>query len=201
MDHLVIPLDSDHVHTLAELVEGVAAAAGLAPPPSSVQPHITLVAYSRLTRASASTAIEPVITGMDPFTIHAHGYGLFTGADSSDLSLHVPVVGGGPLDVLHRELCAALRHAGAEIAGWSEPEWWSPHITLLDRELDAARLGNAVTWLAGRHHPSWRIPVDRVALCGGWAERDRPCAALPFRIRRATSPVGGGSSHWWKVVT
>jgi 2'-5' RNA ligase len=178
MDHLVIPLDPDHIEALEELVERVAAAAGLDHDPNPPNPHVTLMAYTGASPAELSAAIEPVAASTAPFTIHAHGYGFFTGNEPSDLSLHVPVVRCDPLDALHRDLCSVLREAGAEIATWSERELWSPHLTLLDRQLDPGRLGLAASWLAQRHHPSWHIPVDRLALTGGWPERDRCDAVL-----------------------
>jgi 2'-5' RNA ligase len=118
--------------------------------------------------------VERIVSATRPFLLHAHGYGFFSGDDLSDLCLHVPVVRSRPLDSLHEALRSALSTAGADIARWSEPDIWSPHITLLDRYLDAARLGLAARWLARRHHPSWDIVADRVELVGSWAEHDRP---------------------------
>lgn len=180
MDHLVLPLDVSHVHVVDELIAGVAAAAGLTPPPEASDPHLTLIAHRGLDSASVASAIAAVAAATAPFTIHAHGYGFFTGPEPSDLSLHVPVVRSAPLEALHGGLCAAVRDAGADIAGWSAPEVWSPHITLLDRQLDPARLGAAAAWLAQRRHPSWRISIDRVAVTGGWAQRHRPALVLPL---------------------
>jgi 2'-5' RNA ligase len=182
MDHLVILLDGDHVGPAAELAQRAAGAAGLedmAGDPASV-PHVTLVAHSGLPAARARVAIETIVADTQPFILHARGYGFFTGSDAADLSLHVPVVRNHALDRLHGRCCDALRGAGARIAGWSEPAVWSPHLTLLDRGLDAARLARAVALLAQRHHPSWRIPVDRVALTGGWSDRRRPASVLRF---------------------
>jgi 2'-5' RNA ligase len=174
VDHVVIPLDADHAAALEELVAGVAAAAGTLLPMGRSEPHITLLAHQGLPADQVAAAVAPVAGAVRPFSVHAHGYGLFTGDEASDLSLHVPVVRDRQLDGLHRALASALTEAGAEVAGWSAPGWWSPHVTLLDRELDPAALGRAVAWLAQRHHPSWRIPVERVALTGGWRERSRP---------------------------
>lgn len=183
MDHLVVPLDPAHVHPLDELVEGVAAAAGLAPAPGAPNAHLTLIAHAGLDCTRLSALLAPVVGATAPFTVHAHGYGFFTGPEPADLSLHVPVVRSEPLDALHGDLCAALHKAGVDIAGWSTPELWSPHITLLDRRLDPARLGAAAAWLAQRRHPSWQIPVERVALTGGWPERHRPHAVLALGSR------------------
>ena len=179
MDHLVIPLDRNHTEPLTELVRGVAAAVGEAEVDVS-EPHITLVAHSGLAADVARTVTMPVVAATRPFSVRAHGYGFFTGSEPSALSLHVPVTRTPALDKLHRRICAALRRAGAEVAPWSGPTLWSPHITLLDRNLDAERLGRAAAWLAARRHPSWQIPVDRVALVGGWRERGRPGDVLRF---------------------
>ena len=190
MDHLVIPLDRDHVDALGELVAGAAASAGLEPATVSSTPHITVIAYTGLPAGDVAAAITPVVTATAPFIVHAHGYGFFTGPEPADLSLHVPVVRGGPIDVLHRELCLALGEAGADIAPWTTPSLWSPHITLLDCGLDPPRLGRATTWLAQRHHPGWRIPIDRVAVTGGRHDRDRTdTVVLLGDDRRAAAPA------------
>jgi hypothetical protein len=179
VDHLVIPLDRNHTESLIELVRSVAAAVGEVEF-DAPEPHITLVAHTGLAADAARQAVAPVIAGTRRFSVHAHGYGFFTGSEASALSLHVPVTRTPPLDELHRRTCAALRHAGADVAPWSVPARWSPHITLLDRHLDAERLGRAAAWLAARRHTSWEIPVDRVALVGGWPERDRSGEVMRF---------------------
>lgn len=180
MDHLVIPLDEPHARVLGELAGQLLAgaeldAAGLLP-----TPHLTLLAFRGLDWAAAEAALAPLAAATAPFTVHAHGYGFFAAAEPAGLSLHVPVVRGARLDRLHRQACAALRCAGAEVAGWTDPEVWTPHLTVLDRGLDAERLGRAVAWLARRHHPSWRIPVDRLELTGGWPQREHPGLVLPL---------------------
>ncbi len=189
MDHLVIPLDRDHTQALTELVRATAMAAGLADTAEVPCPHVTLIAHGGLP-PDAVRAVTDVVTGTTPFAIHAHGYGFFTGDDPSDLSLHVPVVRTAPLDDLHRRLCDALHGTGTQTAPWSEPELWSPHITMLDRGLDPTSLGTAAAWLAQRHHPRWCIPVDRIALTGGWSERQRPSAVLCFTKQRSDSHEG-----------
>jgi 2'-5' RNA ligase len=173
VDHLVVPLDRTHADARAQLVETLREEVGVSVP-SGLEPHITLVAHTGLTRPAAVAALDPVVSTTEPFTVHAHGYGVFSGATDSGLSLHVIVVRSGPLDDLHRRACEALAAAGADVAGWSTPDCWTPHLTLLDRTLEPESLGAAVTWLARRPHPSWEIPVDRLALAGPWRERNRP---------------------------
>lgn len=180
MDHLVIPLDEPHAEALARLARQLERGAGLRGLVEPPVPHVTVVAYRGLDRAAALGALAPVAATSTPFHLHAHAYGFFTSGAPADLSLHIPVVRGPQLERLHRRVCAALRCAGAEVAGWTTPETWAPHVTLLDRGLDGDRLGRATAWLARRHHPSWRVPVDRVEVTGGWLDRWAAGSVLPL---------------------
>jgi 2'-5' RNA ligase len=173
MDHIVIPIGKDHASAIEVLASGAASAAGVRRHPGEPAPHVTVLAYTNLSATSAQQSVGKIIAATRPFRFHAHGYGFFAGAEPSELCLHVPVVRNVCLDALHELLCATLTEAGADIAGWSVPDVWSPHITLLDRSLDPARLGAAAAWLARRRHPSWDILADRVVLTGGWADHGR----------------------------
>jgi 2'-5' RNA ligase len=186
VDHLVLRLDPDHLGALDQLVDRALTAAGIERTLQQTEPHITLVAHLGLSPDEVVSAVGPVIAATSPFTVHAHGYGFFTGTEPSDLNLHIPVVRGERIDALHRGLCAALAAAGADIARWTSPERWSPHITLLDHDLDPAALGRAAAWLAMRHHPTWNMGVDRVALIGG--RRDPPRA--PIELPLLPAPPG-----------
>ena len=193
MEHLVVPLDRSHEQAVDHLVDTMVAATSVPAAARAPNAHVTLVAYAGLDAAPARRALAPVAAAATPFAAHAHGYGLFTGTEPSDLSLHVPVVRDGPLDALHRAACHALRAAGAEIAGWSTPEAWSPHIPLVDRNLEPSQLGAAVAWLAQRPHPSWCITVDRVVLAGprhARGQRGHPVLRLGEPAGLTTRPRG-----------
>lgn len=190
VDHVVVPLDRDHVVVVDELSRAAADAAGVARPEDR-QPHVTLAAYAGLGQAAAQRAIATVVADVAPFAVHAHGYGFFAGDDDRRLNLHVPVVRDPRLDDLHERVVGALIHAGARIAGWTEAGTWTPHITLIDGGLDPPALGRAVTWLASHHHPSWQLPVDCVAVTGGWEQR----AAGFVPIRLSATPLSSPPSH------
>ena len=192
MDHVVIPLDGDHVGALGALSRGLAAATGV-PASARTRPHVTVVAYTGLSRPAARDALEPAVGVVSPFVLHAHGFGFFSGDDASDLSLHVQVVRTEVLDGLHEAVATALEKAGAEVAGWSRAEQWSPHITLLDRDLHPDTLGAGAAWLAQRHHPSWRVRVDRLLVTGGWRERGGEEMTVPL----GPAPTEGVSSRVW----
>lgn len=186
MDHVVLPLDADHVRAVRRLVAGIAGAAGLGGEVGRPEPHVTLIAYSGGDPVAVRAAVEDVSAAIEPFGVHAHGYGFFSGKETTELALHVPVVRTARLDALHRALCAALGGAGADVATWCAPHLWTPHVTLVDRGLTPETLAAVVAWLAGHHHPSWQIPVDRVALTGGWPERDQPADVI--RLHGRTTP-------------
>jgi 2'-5' RNA ligase len=171
VDHIVIPIGQDHRKAIHALRTAAGAAAGVECANGERDPHVSLIAYEGLSRAVAEAAIEMSLRATEPFVIHAHGYGFFTGDHPANLTLHVPVVRAEALNSLHARLHVQLREAGADIAPWSAPDLWTPHLTLLDRALDPPALGAAAAWLARRHHPSWSIPVDRVVLTGGWPDR------------------------------
>jgi 2'-5' RNA ligase len=179
VEHVVVPLDPDHVAAVAALTADAAAAMGRGAPARS-QPHVTLVAYTGPGRAAAREALADVAAEVAPFVLRAHGYGVFARTGHSGLSLHVPVVRNRQLDQLHARVVTALTTAGAEVAGWSQPELWSPHVTLLDRDLTATDVGAGIAALASRHHPSWHVPVDRLQLRGGWADPAEDEAEVRF---------------------
>lgn len=180
MDHVVVPLDRDHVAAVDHLAAEVADLVGLATL-EPWEPHVTVVSFGGLDRPTACAAMEAAAARTTPFRLRAHGYGVFAGNGAAGLSLHVPVVRGPALNDLHAAVHAELAAAGAEMAGWTTPDLWSPHITLVDHELEPAVVGAAVAELARRHHPSWNVPVDRLQLRGGWAERHHPCDEVALR--------------------
>lgn len=179
VDHVVAPLDRDHIEAVEALVVEAADAMGISSPERS-QPHVTVVAFRGVARPAALAAVRAAVVDLSPFVLRAHGFGVFARNGHSGLSLHVPVVRNGELDALHERVHTALLAVGAEVAGWSQRELWSPHITVLDRDLDASQVGAGIERLASHHHPSWHVPVDRLQLRGSWVDRDQPSDEVPF---------------------
>ncbi|HET6773136.1 MAG TPA: 2'-5' RNA ligase family protein [Acidimicrobiales bacterium] len=166
MDHVIARLDADHERVVNELSHELAELLAIEPAGAAQgPPHITLVSYTDLDAAAAAAALAPIVRGADgPLAVRAHGYGMFTGDRASDLSLHVMVVRTRALDRLHRRTHAALGAAGACLAGNTDPDVWTPHITLLDRGLTPAKLGRAVEALAQRPHRSWTVGLTALAV-------------------------------------
>lgn len=180
MDHVIAHLDADHDRVCRDLAHDLAGVLGLdGGTVVQSRPHITLVSYTGLDPEAALAALGPVADRAGPVPVRAHGYGMFTGDEDSDLSLHVMVVRSRPLDELHRHVGDALAAAGAELSGATRPSVWSPHITLLDRGLTPALLGRAVEVLAGRPHRSWTIPLTALAVARrSWEGRPAPDRAV-----------------------
>jgi 2'-5' RNA ligase len=182
VDHVVVPLDPDHARGVVGLGRELATAVGCSPAAAPRAPHITLVSYTGLAAGAAAAALAPVAGALAPFVVRAHGYGLFAGDAPADLSLHVMVVRTPELDSLHRRVHRALAAAGAAPDGLTDASVWTPHITLLDRDLAPDRVGRAMELLACRPHRSWSVPVGTLAIARR-AHRDdvRPhTAVLPL---------------------
>ncbi|HEX6419485.1 MAG TPA: 2'-5' RNA ligase family protein [Acidimicrobiales bacterium] len=165
MDHVTALLDTDHDRAVRRLTCDLAAALGV--DEEAVRrgrPHITVVSFTGLAPGAAAAALAPVARATEPVWVRAHGYGVFTGDVDSELSLHVMVVRTRALDELHRRIRAALVAAGCTPDGTTEPQVWTPHITVLDRGLTPALLGRAVEVLAARPHRSWRVGISRLAV-------------------------------------
>jgi 2'-5' RNA ligase len=174
VDHVIIPLDEVHAALVDDLADRLAVAAGVRRTVAG-RPHVTLVAYSGAGRSEARDAVAAATANTEPFVLRAHGFGVFAGDAYGDLNVHVPVVRNDALAALHRDVLDAIRSVGAVTAGWTEVDAWTPHVTLLDRNLDPTHLGAGVGWLATHHHPSWQVPVDRVDVTGGWTEQTTTC--------------------------
>lgn len=181
MDHVVAPLDADHARVVSSLSHDLAARLGIDPEGAAPRrPHITVASYDGLEPARAAAALVPALAAIAPFTVRAHGYGVFAGDSDSDLSLHVMVVRTRTLDHLHGEVHHALCDAGACVAGTTGPGAWTPHITLLDRGLTPRLLGDAVEMLTHRPHRTWSVPVASVTVARRGAREGTGVGLLPL---------------------
>lgn len=163
MDHVVIPVDAAHGRAAAALVAAdrrESAAHPTVPGPS----HITLASFEPLPPPEIRAVVEEVAARTEPFVVHAHGYGLFIGDRSADVNLHVPVIRGPALEALRSDLHRSLAAAGAKVAPWLGPDEWSPHITLVERDSSDDGFVRLLGRLLQRHHPSWHIPVEALAV-------------------------------------
>lgn len=180
MHHLIVPMDEDHRRAVGGLATGVARALGQPAVRPPACPHVTVVAFTGLDRAAARAVVAEALAGLTGFTVRAHGYGVFARSGHSGPSLNVPVVRSAPLDALHRRAHDALVAAGAEVAGWTTPDCWSPHITLVQDALAPAELGRAVGALADGHHPSWHVPVRELLVVRGGDDPIDRAHAVPL---------------------
>jgi 2'-5' RNA ligase len=161
MDHVVLPLDVTHQQAL----EALQSRARRWRTHSKGTPHVTVATFTGLERSRAADELRRAVAHVEPFTLRAHGFGIFTGGDGHR-TLHVQVVRGPALEVLHAVVVRALEAAGGSVAEWTGPELWTPHITVLDEATVVDGGLGTIGDLVGRHHPSWRIPVDRLLVMG-----------------------------------
>ena len=90
---------------------------------------------------------------------------------------------------MHSAFHGALGHelagVGESADGFFEPDNWTPHITVADRDLTPDLLARIVRWLATRAHPSWTITMNNLTLIHDTGVRRdiRFQARLPHAVR------------------
>jgi 2'-5' RNA ligase len=195
VEHVIAPLDHDHAHAVAQLAHDLAAELGLdCDEAVPRRPHVTVVSYEGIEPTRAAPVVAREVAALAPFTVRAHGYGVFAGDCDTDLSLHVMVVRSADLDRLHGRVHRALGEAGARVAGTTAPSAWTPHITLLDRGLTPRLLGDAVEILTRRPHRSWTIPVVGVTITRRGTSPALPIGSLPLRGATIGHRVAAGAA-------
>jgi 2'-5' RNA ligase len=193
VDHVVVPLDDDHVVAVRALVRDLAATLGLDEDQVTSQPpHITLAGFNGADRPEVEARVAAIAAATPPFPVRAHGLGVFAGDTERSLALFVPVVRDPRLSRLHRRVCRSLRAQGATVGGQHAADVWTPHVTLLDRCLNPERLAAAVERLARRTHPSWNIPIACLGILGPGRGPSTPALTFPFPPAAGAGPGGRG---------
>jgi 2'-5' RNA ligase len=127
-------------------------------------PHVSLLAFRGYDPQRLRDGLARVARHHPVVRVHAHGYGFFCGQTDQSLTLHVPLVRTEALSSLHHALRHELAGAGESADGFFEPDNWTPHITVADRDLTPDLLARIVRWLATRQHPSWTITMNNLTL-------------------------------------
>ncbi len=154
---LGVPLDRDHVVA----VGGIGQRLGVPPGRTLTYPHISLLVLLECPDpAAVNAALAAVAARTRPFSVRARGFGVF---NDGRLVLHVPVVRTAEFARLHRDLHDTVTATGAQVDGHHTPASWFPHVTLWDRTLTPAKLGEAVLELAAGPPIAWTLPVTRLA--------------------------------------
>ncbi|MBK9180424.1 MAG: 2'-5' RNA ligase family protein [Acidimicrobiales bacterium] len=161
---VVVLLDDDHAREIERLWQELEDRFGVRGAQRVPYPHITLHAAASYRPAGLRAALAGLAARRAPLRVRAGGYGVFTGKERSGLVLFVPVVRSLELSELHAELAIALAGVATAVNGYYEPDHWSPHITVADRDLDPDRLAGILRWLADRPPRSWVLPVDHLAV-------------------------------------
>jgi len=174
-----VPLATDHAAAIQAIIDRLRARTGLRglPYPS---PHLTLLV---LLEAPSLETVDGIIASValrtSAFSARARGYGVFVD-EHDQFVLFTPVVRGDALTSLHRSLFEAFVARGARVDGHYRPETWLPHVTLCNRQLTPAVLGEFVTSMATARMITWRFNIDRVARLGpGLEESEFPLALAP----------------------
>lgn len=163
MHSVVVLLDRIHAESIQQLWDELETRFGVRGVRNAPFPHVSLLGFHEYDAAQLPSRLNRVARRQSRFRVHAHGYGFFCGQTTEDLTLHIPLVRSEDLSAFHSLVRHELADAGLLGDGFYEPQNWSPHVTLADRDLTPDLLGEIVQWLATRPHRSWSIAIDNVS--------------------------------------
>ena len=128
-------------------------------------PHLTLVVVEGLRKPEdLRTDLTAVAAEWAPFMVSGAGYGFFVGHGHDSAVVHVALTRTPQLSSLQDAAVKAVRRSGGRLQGQSEPQYWRPHITLADSDLDPKVVGEVMSYLAEKGPRHWTIEADNVSL-------------------------------------
>jgi 2'-5' RNA ligase len=163
MHSVVVLLDPTHAESIQELWDELETRFGVRGVRNAPYPHVSLLGFRDYDSTELHGRMNRVARRQSRFRVHAHGYGFFCGQTTQDLTLHIPLVRSEKLSLFHSLVRHELADVGEIADGFYEPQSWSPHITVADRDLTPGLLGEIVEWLAARPHRSWSIAIDNLS--------------------------------------
>ncbi len=123
-------------------------------------PHISYQIARHYEESQLTSRVEQLAHQATPFSLQASGLALFTGLHPV---LYVPVVRSSELSHFHQRLWQAISHTGEGIPAYYEPNFWMPHITLAEHDLQVASLKQIMARLFTRELV-WEIRIDNLAI-------------------------------------
>jgi 2'-5' RNA ligase len=153
-------LDPAPAQVVQNLWERLDAHCGLAGVKAAPLPHFSWLAADAYQTEPVEQVLAEISGRMQPFTIQAHGLGVFTGPKPV---VYVVLVKDDRMMALHRILAEQVRPFAIVPSDYYDPPSWIPHVTLALREVDAERLGCAVADIV-TEKISFKILVDHLAV-------------------------------------
>ena len=123
-------------------------------------PHVSYQIARHYDESQLTSLVEQLAHQATPFPIQAGGLALFTGLHPV---LYVPLVRTIELSRFHQRVWQAISQAGEGIPPSYEPNFWMPHITLAEHDLQAESLKQIMARLFTREL-FWEIPLDNLAI-------------------------------------
>jgi len=122
-------------------------------------PHITWLASQDYQVDEVESFLETFTSHHKPFEIRTSGLGLFTG---DRITLYLALVHSTRLTQLHKELWTRLKRPGLANYYYA-PDYWVPHITLANKDVDQANISCAIGELAGKSM-NFNINIPSIAI-------------------------------------
>jgi 2'-5' RNA ligase len=123
-------------------------------------PHVSYQIARYYDEAQLTNLVEQLAHQATPFSLHASGLALFTGLHPV---LYVPIVRSIELSHFHQQVWQTILPAGEGIPPYYEPNFWMPHITLAEHDLQAESLKQIMARLFTRELV-WEMRIDNLAI-------------------------------------
>jgi 2'-5' RNA ligase len=107
-------------------------------------PHISWQASEDYELDKINSILEDLSAHQKPFNMHSSGLGIFTGAK---IVLYLAMVRSKQATDLHKKLWHKLHYYGKSHAYYAV-DYWVPHVTLANKDVDAQNLSCAIAELA-----------------------------------------------------
>jgi 2'-5' RNA ligase len=139
-------------------------------------PHVTLLGCRGIETPLLQEVLEELSRRVPPLHLTAEGLGIFL---EPAPVLYVPVVRHRVLTELHQNLWQALGNLGGVGFNLYAPEYWMPHITLAQFDLERDRVPDAMSTLL-RQEFHLEFEVRNLTLFDWIGPRYEPCERYPL---------------------
>jgi 2'-5' RNA ligase len=128
-------------------------------------PHLTLAILNREPRPGMLQAgLATTAAGRTSFPVSGAGYGVFVGHGSECPVVYLAMTRTPQLSALHEAVVRVVTDCGGVVDGQTLPQFWSPHVTLADRGLAPAELGQVMHYLAEHGPRHWTVDIDNLSI-------------------------------------
>jgi len=142
---VISELDSKSAETVSQIWRRLCLDCGLKEIYNLPTPHFTWFLAEEMDIEKAAPILEQIGLGVESFTLHTFGLGIFSGEKPV---LYLPMVKTVEMIQLHQAIWDQIQVYGEDAKLYYSPRLWVPHITLALKDLTKENLACAVNTIA-----------------------------------------------------